>query len=167
MVTAGDAVAAGVAVTAGVSVGEGDGVGRGVATGVLVGVGVSVAPGVLDATGVLVAAGVTAVVGLLVAAGVSVGEGVLVAAGVNTMGVPTVGLGVVVGVAAGVVTAAGDEVEGQRPQVAAQYPPRGASAANMKLALHWPKFCCCWQVYWLLGAMSVQLASVAAGVGVG
>jgi len=114
---------------------------------------------------VLVAAGVTSVVGLLVAAGVSVGEGVLVAAGVNTMGAPTVGLGV--GVAAGVVTAAGDELEGQRPQVAAQYPPRGASAANMKSALHWPKFCCCWQVYWLLGAMSVQLARVGAGVGVG
>ena len=32
----------------------------------------------------------------------------------------------------------GEGDEGQRPQVAAQYPPAGAPAANMKGALHCP-----------------------------
>ena len=59
---------------------------------------------------------------------------------------------------------AGEGAEGQRPQVAAQYPPAGAPAANMKAALHWPKFCCCWQVNSLLGGASRQFATTDAAV---
>ena len=46
---------------------------------------------------------------------------------------------------------------GQRPQVAAQYPPAGAPATNMKASPHLPKPCCCWQLYWLSGAISTQM----------
>ena len=104
--------------------------------------------------------GVVVPVGLVlgeVPAGVETGEGLLAGAGEGLVAGEREGIvageteGLEVGDGEGL--AAGEEgletgevPERQRPQVAAQYPPAGAPAANMKSALHLPKLCCCWQV---------------------
>ena len=54
------------------------------------------------------------------------------------------------------MTGKGEVPGGQRPQVAAQYPPAGAPATNMKASPHLPNPCCCWQLYWLSGAISTH-----------
>ena len=62
----------------------------------------------------------------------------------------------------------GEVPAGQRLQVAAQYPPAGAPAANMKASPHLPKLACCWHVYWLSGGASLQVGTgVATAVAVG
>ena len=99
--------------------------------------------------------GVTAVVAAGVEVGKGVGEGVVVPVGLVLGEVPAgveTGEGLLAGAGEGLIP--GEEVgletgevpEGHRPQVAAQYPPAGAPAANIKSALHLPKLCCCWQL---------------------
>ena len=60
-----------------------------------------------------------------------------------------VATGVATGLAPGVLAGAGleDVPLGQRLQVAAQYPPAGAPAVNIKASPHLPKLACCWHVY--------------------
>jgi len=109
--------------------------GKEVVTGVAAGVAVtpvSARPGLAEATGE--------------AAVVATGEAAVVLTGLADA---VVAAGVVVDIGEGVVSGvlgAGAGAEGQRPQVAAQYPPAGAPLLNMKAALHCPKPCCCWQV---------------------
>ena len=73
----------------------------------------------------------------------------------------------------GLLTAPGEEPDGHRPQVDAQYPPAGAPVTNMYESPQWPPASCCAHVYTLLGATSVQAGAgvvlgevVAAGVSV-
>ena len=96
------------------------------------GVGLAVGP---DGLGVDVTTGAGAVVappwmGAEVAAGPGVGEPVL-------PGLPACGDGLAV-LDGRVAAGAGDVPEGHLLQVAAQYPPAGAPAVNMKPSLHLP-----------------------------
>ena len=118
---------------------------------------------VLVATGVAVAAGLAPAVGLAVAAGVAVPAG----EGPGAVGV-LAGGGDPAWEGDGVGLAEGEVPGGQRLQEAAQYPPSGAPAPNMKGSLHLPYLACSWQLYWLFGGESLQLATpVAAGVAAG
>ena len=80
--------------------------------------------------------------------------------------------GVTEGLAAGVGLLEGVVPGGQRLHVAAQYPPSGPPATNMKGSPHLPKSRCCWQLCWLSGGTSLQVGAgvdvmVATGAGEG
>ncbi len=109
-----DAVAAGVAAYGEGEVATPDGLGTAVADGVM--------PCVAD--GVVVTP-------------VSARPGLELATGLGDEAVTT-GEGEVTAGDGEVTPDEGDVPEGQRPQVAAQYPPAGSPAVNMKLALHCP-----------------------------
>lgn len=155
-VTAGEAY--GDAVAADVDTGVGPRVGLGVAvTGVAYGVGRAVGDDVAGVGGEVAAAVSSGVGGrgkegpgtsLAWLAGGN--EGLL---GTVPVGLPgTVPAGLLAGEGLLVGLLAGEVPEGQRPQLAAQYPPAGAPDVNMKPSLHLPKLACNNKAVWPLSS---------------